>query len=121
LVEAPAAWLSRWSRRQVVLIGALFGITAILVLILQHDALVIAGFSLPEATAALTSIEITAYLDVMITVATAASVLRAGMAIRWVRARLSRRPARRRDVRTRRRLRLPASDNDDEGPALLVA
>jgi hypothetical protein len=121
LVVAPAAWLSRWTRGQVILLGGLIGLMLLVMLTFGHDGAALAGLSLADALPAIASIEITAYLDTLVTVVAAASVLRAGHAVRWLRVRLAHRRNARRAPRTARRQRPTRANDDSEGPARLAA
>ena len=101
LVATPAAWFSRWTRGQVMMFGGLVMMAVIGVLILGRDSVVLVD-PLIHGLTLLSSIEVTAYVDALIAVTTAASILRVGQAVRWVRVRLLHSAAHRRAVRARR-------------------
>ena len=121
LVVAPAAWLSSWTRGQVLLLGAVVAAALFMLLVLGREGALFASFALTDASAMLAQIEITAGLDALVTVATVASVTRSGQAIRWLRMRFAPRTVGRRAARTPRRPRPRPPANDEDGPAFLAA
>lgn len=117
LVVAPATWLSRITRGQVVLgVGFILGV-AMLAWLGGADGLRIAGMAAPELTMAITSFEISTYVDMLAMAAVLTSTARLRGAVGMARAtslgRLLRRPrGAKRARRTRKPTSQPANDDD---------
>lgn len=128
LVEAPAAWLAKWTRLQAFLFASALVIVTLAILLLDAEGLVIFGLMSPEAAVWTMALEASGYLDAWIAVTITASTLRAGAMRAWMTATLTRlrRPAARRAARARhtqrvRRPSAPANDDADGGPIRIAA
>lgn len=114
LVERPAAWLARFTRTQVLLLGAsmLFGV--LLFLIMEEEGLRLFAMYLPELIGVVSSIGMTAAVDLLaVTIATATTV-RVRAVLGWVQAKL---PGRSRRAVRARRPQDGGAANDDDRPA----
>jgi hypothetical protein len=119
LVEKPAAWLAAIRRGQVAVFLLVFGGTGLVALALGHDAARGFAMVLPELAGWSTMIEVSLWVDAVVTVVTAVTTGRIGAVRTWVSARLPRRRAR--VARTRSRRPRPSTAANDDDPAFATA
>lgn len=115
LVVRPAARLSRIGRGHVLLTLAIFTGAAVLVWAVGHESVRLMAMALPDAVAWVTMFEVTAYLDALAVIVTAASATRITGLATWIRGSRARRPVARARRRTRRTPRPAAANDDDDG------
>lgn len=118
LVAKPATALSRIRRETVIILLLLAVVGVGLWWVMGHEGIRLYSMALPELTAVLTAVEVSAWLDAAVALAAAASVAR------WsnLRAALAYRLRRPRANRARRARRPgPAANDDGEEPAFALA
>jgi hypothetical protein len=114
LVNRPAAWLSRFSLTQVLLLGAsmLFGV--LLFWLMEEEGLRLFAMYLPELMGIVSSVEIATTVELLgVTLATA-TMVRVRAMLGWVQAKL---PGRSRRAVRQRRPQDGNAANDDDRPA----
>lgn len=116
LIEHPARRLSRWSRGQVLLVVLTLMVAAAILWVMADEGRLLLGMFGPEVAGALTTFEVSAWLDALVTLAATASALRVRGMRQWLATRM-RRGGRPRAVRARRVRRPGAANDDAEGAA----
>lgn len=116
MVEAPARRLSRVYRGHIVLALALAAASAFLLWFLEGEGIRLLAMSAPEIGTWVAAFEVTTYLDVVIALGAASSMLRVRSLAAFVAARTPSRAPRPRRVRPQRKA--PANDDEDGGRAL---
>lgn len=119
LVEAPARWLLRRSRGDLLLMLLIVAGAAAILWLMEDEGRLLLGMFGPEMVSALTMVEVSAWLDGLVTLVAMGSALRVRGVRQWVAMHL--RIARPRAVRTRRVRRPGAANDSEEGPAALAA
>ena len=124
LVERPAARLSRFTRGDAAVIFLLMLATAMVTLIGEGDGIRLLTLAAPDVAIWITTFEVSAYVDILVTLGAAASGLRlrevaaryrAGVVARRGAARACRRATR------VRRVRPAKADNDSDGHLSAIA
>lgn len=115
LVVVPARWLNELGRGHVALAAMLVVIGIMMFWIGGGDSLSVAGFTVPDVAAWITTFEIAAYLDLVVVAVTTWSALQTRALRHRLTFALARRPCRHvRGSSRRRRVRRPCADNDDD-------
>ncbi|MEI9850469.1 MAG: hypothetical protein WDN24_05970 [Sphingomonas sp.] len=120
LVEAPARWLSGWTRGQLITLALIFTGAAIVIGVMEHEGAMLMAMYSPEALMLLASIEFTSMVDLIAATLLTATTMRLGAVHMW-RARAWHRAAGRRGTRRARRAKPPANDDCDGGALPLAA
>ncbi|MHA6719651.1 hypothetical protein ACX40Y_09370 [Sphingomonas sp. RS6] len=119
LIEAPARWLMRWSRGDLLLTLLVVTGAALLIWLMEDEGRLLIGMFGPELVSTLMMFEVSAWLDALVTLVAMGSALRLRGVRQWVTMRLPRRRAR--AVRTRRAKRPAAANDGEDGPVALAA
>ena len=114
LVDRPAVWLSRFTRTQVLLLGATMFFGVLLFLVMEEEGLQLFAMYLPELVGVVSSLEMTAAVDLLVVTVATATMMRVRTILVWVQAKL---PGRSRRTARQRRPQGRAAANDEEGPA----
>jgi len=118
MVEAPARWLGRFTRGQLLLLAVMVAGGAVMMWLLEEEGLQLMAMYSPELLGLLASVEFTAAIDAVAATLVAASAMRFSMVRTWVRMRMRGGTTR---ARRTQRIRRPGSPaNDEDGPALLL-
>ncbi|WP_333572991.1 hypothetical protein [Sphingomonas sp.] len=118
LVEAPARWLNRWSRGDVLLILLLLAGAAAILWLMEAEGRLFLSMVAPDVLAGASMLELGTLLDAAVTATAVFTTLRIRGLRLWLTARFARRLPRSRRARPQRRC--PAND-DGDGPALTCA
>ena len=118
MVETPAIWLCRIKRGHVLLTGGLLSIGAIAIHFGGADAVVVMRLMSPDVAGFLITVDVATYVDVLFTLAVAASSGHVGRAVSAFGTSL---PQRRAKARSRRSRPAKSPDNDNEEDRTRIA
>ncbi|URW75687.1 hypothetical protein M9980_00155 [Sphingomonas donggukensis] len=113
-VAAPAARLNRITRGQVLLAMLLVSGASLVGWLIGHEAVRLIAMGLPDLAGIVATFEVTAYLDALAAIVTAASAARFGAVRTWLATVFRPRRATSRTPRTASRPVSKATANDDE-------
>ena len=119
-VAKPAARLNRITRGQILFVLLLATGASLVGWLIGHEAVRMMAMGLPDVLAWATMFEVTAYLDAITAIVTAASAARFGGVKAWVQRVFTPR-GRVRAPRTQRSRPEPANDDEDSWGAMLAA
>jgi hypothetical protein len=119
LIEAPARWLMRWSRGDLLLMLLLVAGAALVIWLMENEGRLLLAMFGPEVVSTLMMLELGTWLDGVVTLVAMGSALRLRGLRHWLAMRLP--GARPRAVRTRRVRRPSAANDSEDGPTALAA